>query len=360
MKTIVIVDDVEVNRAVLKEVFKHEYAIVEACDGEEALQMIRKYQDSLVMVLLDIIMPKVNGIEVVKQMKEWNMLEQIPVILITEDGSWKMRDIGYTLGVSDIIGKPIEASVTKKRVQNIISLFQHKNEQERLIKKQTEELITKSRMLNEINNRIIDTLGTVVEFRSMESGLHVFRIKHFTKILLSYVQSMYPEYGITDEMANMITAASSLHDVGKISIPDSVLLKPGRLTNEEFELMKTHSMRGYDVIEAIKPIDGSAFFDCARDIAKYHHEKYDGRGYPEGLVGDEIPISAQIVSIADVYDALTHERCYKKAYLPEIALDMIYNGECGAFNPKLINCLKAASEEFTEFIEHSEHAGTDD
>ena len=350
MNTILIVDDVEVNRAVLKEVFKHEYAIVEAGDGEEALQMVQKYQDSLVIVLLDIIMPKVNGIEVVTKMKEWNMLDRIPVIMITEDGSWKMRDIGYTLGVSDIIGKPIEASVTKKRVKNIISLFQHKNEQERLIQKQTQELITQSRMLNEINNRIIDTLGTVVEFRSMESGVHVFRIKHYTKILLRYVQRMYPEYAITNEMAEMITAASSLHDVGKISIPDSVLLKPGRLTNDEFELMKTHSMKGFEVIEAIAPVDGSEFFDCARDIAKYHHEKYDGRGYPEGLVGDEIPISAQIVSVADVYDALTHERCYKKAYLPEIALDMIYNGECGVFNPKLIACLQAASDEFTQFV----------
>lgn len=164
----------------------------------------------------------------------------------------------------------------------------------------------------------------------------------------------YPEYGLTQETVDTITSASSLHDVGKISIPDSVLLKPGRLTDDEFDLMKTHSMRGSEVIMAIAPVEGSEFFDCANDIAKYHHERFDGRGYPCKLVGDDIPISAQIVSIADVYDALTHERCYKAAFAPDVAYQMIMNGECGTFNPKLLDCFTKARKEFEDFLAKEE------
>lgn len=349
-KKILIVDDVEVNRAVVKEIFKNEYSILEAEDGEEALSLIDKFKDDLAAILLDVVMPRLDGLGVIECLKSKGLMERIPVIMITEDSSWESRDKGYTMGVADIIRKPIDPSVTKKRIQNMISLYSHQNEMEKLVKEQTYKLMEQARMLNAINSRVIDTLGTVVEFRSMESGVHVFRIKFYTKILAEYVMKFYPEYGLTQEMVDTITLASSLHDVGKISIPDSVLLKPGRLDDEEFELMKTHSMRGSEVIMAIAPVEGSEFFDCANDIAKYHHERFDGRGYPCRLAGDEIPISAQIVSIADVYDALTHERCYKAAFSPEVAYQMIMDGECGVFNPKLLDCFTKAKKEFEVFL----------
>ncbi len=346
---LLIVDDMEVNRAVMRELFKDEYAILEAENGEEALQIIDRHKDELRAVLLDNIMPKMDGLAVVEVMKQQNLISRIPVIMITEDRSWSSRDKGYSLGVADYIRKPIEPSVTKKRVSNVIALYRHQNALESLVEEQTDKLVQQAKRLASINNRVIDTLGTVVEFRSMESGQHISRIKYYTQILLKYVMQNYPEYGITMDQAEIIKMASSLHDVGKIAIPDSVLLKPGRLTEEEFTLMKTHSEKGSQVIEAIKEQEDSEFFECAGDIARHHHEKYDGRGYPDGLEGDEISIAAQIVSIADVYDALTHERCYKAAYAPDVAHDMILKGECGAFNPKLMQCFEQARNEFEEY-----------
>lgn len=348
---LLIVDDMEVNRAVMRELFRDEYAILEAGDGEEALEIIFRYKDELRAVLLDNIMPKMDGLGVVEIMKEQNLISKIPVIMITEDRSWSSRDRGYSLGVADYIRKPIEPSVTKKRVSNMIELYRHQNALESIVEEQTHKLVLQAKRLADINNRVIDTLGTVVEFRSMESGQHISRIKYYTQILLKYVMMNFPEYEITPEQAETIKMASSLHDVGKISIPDQVLLKPGRLTEEEFELMKTHSIRGSEVINAIKEADDSEFFECAGMIARHHHEKYDGRGYPDRLSGDDIPIAAQIVSIADVYDALTHERCYKSAYAPDVAYDMILNGECGIFNPKLIQCFQQAREEFEAYTE---------
>lgn len=346
---LLIVDDMEVNRAVMRELFKDEYAILEAENGEEALQIIDRYKNELRAILLDNIMPKMDGLAVVEVMRQQNLISRIPVIMITEDRSWSSRDKGYSLGVADYIRKPIEPSVTKKRVSNVIALYRHQNALESLVEEQTDKLMQQAKRLASINNRVIDTLGTVVEFRSMESGQHISRIKYYTQILLKYVMQNYPEYGITTEQAETIKMASSLHDVGKIAIPDYVLLKPGRLTEEEFALMKTHSEKGCQVIEAIKEQEDSEFFECAGDIARHHHEKYDGQGYPDGLEGDDISIAAQIVSIADVYDALTHERCYKAAYAKDVAHDMIIKGECGVFNPKLMQCFEQARSEFEEY-----------
>lgn len=250
--TLLIVDDMEVNRAVMRELFRDEYAILEAENGEEALKIIQQYKNELSAILLDNIMPKMDGLAVVEEMKEQGLIARIPVIMITEDRSWSSRDRGYSLGVADYIRKPIEPSVTKKRVSNVIALYRHQNDLESLVEEQTDILVQQAKRLANINNRVIDTLGTVVEFRSLESGQHISRIKYYTQILLKYVMQNYPEYGITEEKAEMIKLASSLHDVGKIAIPDQVLLKPGRLTEEEFELMKTHSERGSQVIEAIK------------------------------------------------------------------------------------------------------------
>lgn len=219
---------------------------------------------------------------------------------------------------------------------------------EELVALQTSVLQKQAQELRRMNERIIETMSNVVEFRNLESGDHVRRVKDFTRILAGYAAKLYPEYHLNEEDVDVITAAAAMHDVGKIAISDAILLKPGRFTEEEFEVMKTHTVKGCEIIEMLGDVQESEYVRISYQICRYHHERYDGRGYPEGLKGEEIPIAAQIVSVADVYDALVSERCYKQAYTPAEAYDMIMRGECGQFSPKLLVCLEKAREEFEE------------
>lgn len=270
----------------------------------------------------------------------------VPVILITSDTSSESRKRGYDLGVSDIVSKPFEVPIVRRRVSNLVDLYHHKNNLEAMVEKQAEEIKEKNRELTEMNYHIIDTLGTIVEFRSMESGNHIYRVRSFTAILLTYVMKYYPEYGVDEDMADIISHASTMHDVGKITVPDSILLKPGKLTQEEFGLMKTHTTKGAEIIKEIFVTDNRVFKEFCYNIALSHHEKWDGKGYPHGLKGDEIPLAAQVVSIADVYDALVSDRVYKPAFSYDVAYQMILDGECGQFNPKLMDCFRMARKEF--------------
>ena len=356
--TILVADDMEVNRYILTELFSQKYRIIEATDGIEALNAVKRESDRLAVILLDIVMPKMNGIEAFKELNKLGYTKDIPVIFVTGQSSSEVERTGYSLGVADIIQKPFDVNIVYRRVRNIIDLYEHQNNLKHLVDIQMAQILEKDKKLREFNDQIIDTLSSVVEFRDSESGGHIQRIKGFTKILLKKVTQMYPGRGFTDEQIDMITKAAAMHDIGKIAIPDSILLKPGRLTNEEFEIMKTHTTKGCDILKHVSFIDNEEFYRYCYNICRYHHEKYDGRGYPDGLKGEEIPLEAQIVSIADIYDALVSVRVYKAAYTYDEAYNMILNGECGQFSDMMMNCFKAVKNDFEELAKaNSAHNG---
>ena len=232
----------------------------------------------------------------------------------------------------------------------MIELYYTKRHLEEMVELQTKVLRKQAEELRHMNDHIIDVMSNVVEFRNLESGDHVKRVKTFTNILAKYVAKAYPEYGLDENMINIITSAAALHDVGKIVISDGILLKPGKLTDEEFEVMKSHTTRGCEILEMLGEIQQGEYGRISYEICRHHHERYDGRGYPDHLKGEEIPIAAQIVSVADVYDALVHKRVYKAAFTPDVAYDMITNGKCGIFSPKLMECLTSAREEFAQIV----------
>jgi len=326
--TILIVDDVEINRTVLAEIFKDDYNILEADNGLQAIEMING-NFGISAVLLDLIMPGINGLEVLKEMNKNGQTESIPVFLITAAESQKALMSGFQLGAVDVIMKPFMPNFIKCRINNVIELYAHRNKLEHIVAKQVERL-------NSLNQSIVETLATVIEFRDCESGEHVKRIGRLTKILMTQVSEMYPEHHLPETEFNKIVTSSILHDVGKISIPDRILNKPGRLTEEEFEIMKQHTVKGCEILQNIPDIIDAGIYKYSYDICRHHHERWDGRGYPDGLSGDDISIWAQVVSVADVYDALTAERVYKKAFSHDKAVQMIHNGECGTFSPKLL------------------------
>lgn len=356
--TILIVDDVDINREILCEMF-HEYNTIQAENGKEAVEIIASNLDTISVVLLDIVMPVMNGVEVLEEMKRQKWIDSIPVLLITGEATTEIERKAYRLGTSDIIKKPFDAFIVKQRTKNVIELYYNKRHLEDMVALQTKVLRKQAEELQSINDRIIDVMSSVVEFRNMESGDHVKRVKTFTNILAKYVAKEYPEYHLDSYAINMITSAAALHDVGKIVIPDAILLKPGRLTKEEFDIMKSHTTRGCEVINMLADIQQGEYGKLSYEICRHHHERYDGRGYPDGLQGEDIPISAQIVSVADVYDALVHERCYKAAFTPDEAFRMITNGECGTFSPKLMNCLALAKEEYEAVVNGDHDEGAD-
>lgn len=327
-KTILIVDDIEINRDILTEIFKEDYRILEAGDGEQALEIINGNVD-ISAVLLDLVMPKMNGLDVLRRMNRSGKLKSIPVFLITAENSQEMLLEGYNLGAVDVIAKPFLARFLKRRINNIIELYGQRNELEQVVSEQLERI-------SDLNQSMVETLATLIEFRDCESGEHVRRICSLTRILMTEVSHMYPEYYLPKTEIDKIVTSSVLHDVGKISIPDRILNKPGRLTSEEFETMKQHTVKGCEILKTIPNIMDKGIYDYSYDICRHHHERWDGRGYPDGLKGDDISIWAQVVSVADVYDALTSDRVYKKAYSHDTAVKMIHNGECGAFNPKVL------------------------
>lgn len=347
---ILIVDDEEVNRAILKQIFQGEYEILEAVNGQEAIAQIENNQD-IVLILLDIVMPVLNGFEVLNYMQEHDLLEKVPVILITGETILDTDDQAYAYGVADVIHKPYYPHIVKRRSKNIIELYQNKHHMQERLEEQAEAIRAQEKKIREGNEFMIDALSSVVEFRSLETGEHIRRIKYFTRIMLKYLAKYFPKYGLTSIQIDEIARAAALHDIGKIGIPDAILLKPGRLTAEEFEIMKTHTTIGCDILERFRENQTGEFYRYCYEICRYHHERWDGNGYPDHLVGDEIPISAHIVAIADVYDALVSTRVYKSAYANNIAYDMIMNGECGQFSPDVLECFALAKEDFFNIVE---------
>lgn len=333
--TILIVDDIEINRTILAEIFKDEYNILEASNGVQALEIING--NTISALLLDLIMPEMNGLGVLEELNKNGKIKKIPVFLITAANSTETLLEGYNLGAIDVIAKPFMPHFLKCRVNNVIELYRHRNELEDIVAEQVERL-------SNLNQSMVETLATIIEFRDCESGEHVKRICGLTKILMKQVSSMYPEYYLPKEEIDKIVTSSILHDVGKISIPDRILNKPGRLTKEEFEVMKQHTVLGCEILQKIPNIIDKGIYDYSYDICRHHHERFDGRGYPDGLKGDDISIWSQVVSVVDVYDALTAKRVYKKAFSHETAVNMIFNGECGVFNPKVLKAFDASMD----------------
>ncbi len=329
---LLVVDDSEMNREILKEILGKEYRILEACDGNEALEMLEQYGTEISLVLLDIIMPKMDGFEVLAYMNRDKWIEDIPVIMISSEGSESYIRRAYELGASDYISRPFDAKVVYQRVINMIKLYA---KQRRLIHLVTDQIYEKEK-----NNRMMTgILSQIVEFRNGESGLHVLHINILTQLLLEKLMRKSENYNLSWSQQYMIATASALHDIGKIGIDEKILNKPGKLTKEEFEVMKQHTIIGAQMLDSLEMYHDEEMIKYAYEICRWHHERYDGKGYPDGLKGEEIPISAQVVSLADVYDALVSDRVYKKAYSHEKAMEMILNGECGVFNPILLECL---------------------
>lgn len=349
---ILIVDDEEVNRVILGEIFRDDYDIIEAPNGQEAIERLKE-NDNIVLICLDVVMPIMDGFGVLDYMKENDLLNKIPVILITGESVASSEGRAYSYGVADVMHKPFYPHIVMRRSNNIIELYQNKLNMEQKLKEQEEKILAQESRSKKNNEFMIDALSAVVEFRSLETGDHIKRIKYFTRILLKYMAKYFPKYGLTPEKIDQIARAAALHDIGKIGISDAILLKPGRLTEEEFETMKEHTTIGCEILKNFRQSDDGddEFFQYCYDICRHHHERWDGKGYPDQLVEDEIPLCAQVVAIADVYDALVSNRVYKGAYANNVAYDMIMSGECGQFAPDVLECFELAKEDFFNIVE---------
>ena len=338
---ILLVDDSAINRMMLAEILGDSYHILEAENGRECLETLQAEAGNIALVLLDINMPVMDGFEVLKAMNANHIIEDTPVIMISSDDSDDAIRRSYELGASDYVNRPFDARIVYRRVTNTIKLYA---KQRRLVQMVSDQI----RARENNTDMLVGVLSHIVEFRNGESGAHVRHIRTITEMLLHRLLENSNKYSISAEQQDVIPLASALHDIGKIGIDEKILNKPGKLTPEEFEVMKTHSMLGAEMLHDLDNFGEQPLLQTAYEIARWHHERWDGRGYPDGLKGDEIPISAQLVSLADVYDALTSERCYKKAFSHEKAVQMILNGECGAFNPLLLQCLTDVQTDLKE------------
>ena len=342
---ILIADDSEMNRELLAAILEEEYEIIQVNDGVQAVDCLQRHAEEISLLLLDIVMPHMDGFEVLSYMNKEHWIDSIPVVIISSENSPIYIKRGYDLGATDFIGKPFDANMVLRRSANAILLGAKQRRMTSIVSNQIYEREKSSKLM-------INILSHIVEFRNGESGLHVLHIQTITEMLLrQLVQKENNRYALSKEQIRMITTASALHDIGKISIPDEILNKPGRLTDEEFQIMKTHSELGAAIIKDMDFPQDHPLVHTAWEISRWHHERWDGKGYPDGLKGEEIPISAQVVSIVDVYDALTSERCYKKAFDHDTAIQMILDGQCGQFNPILLMCLKELSLQLSKMID---------
>lgn len=346
-QNILIVDDSEMNRAILSEILGSDYNILEAANGEECLAMLEQYDTGIALILLDIVMPVMDGFEVLAAMNRNHWIEDIPVIMISSEDSDPVVRHAYEMGVSDYVSRPFDASIVYRRVFNTIKLYAKQRRLISLVTSQTREKEKNTQMM-------VSILSEVVEFRNGESGLHVQHIGTLTQRLLERLTQKTDKYDLPPEKQELIVLASALHDIGKIAIDDKILNKPGRLTQEEFNIMKTHTVIGANMLDKLGIYRNEALVRTAYEICRWHHERWDGRGYPDGLSGDRIPISAQVVSMADVYDALVSKRVYKAAYAPDTAVQMILHGDCGTFNPLLLECLVEIQDVLKEDVTEAE------
>lgn len=341
MRKILIVDDVEINRMVLGHMFDKLEAIY-AENGQEALDILAEHHEEIEVILLDLVMPVMDGQTFLIERQNYPEYLRIPVVIITgEDRTKELEKAAFNYDIADFIRKPFERNIVDKRVGNLIKLREYERSLEDKIAKQNEELLA-------INASLIESISNIVESRNMESGMHVKRVKTFVSIICNYLMEKHPELALTKQQAEMYVVTSAMHDIGKIVIGDAILTKPGKLTDDEFAYMKKHTVFGGQIIQESVEFRDSEYLRCAYDVAMYHHERWDGKGYPLKLSGEEIPLAAQITGVADVFDALVSERCYKPAYDYETAFKMILNNECGVFSPLMMEAFSACKDQFFE------------
>ena len=331
-EAILIVDDSAMNRMLLSDILADTYNIIEAEDGEQAIAILQQHASEISIVVLDMVMPKVDGFGVLEAMNENRWIQFLPVVSISTESSPEFVERAYSLGVTDFINRPFDELIVIRRVSNTIKLYA---KQRKLTNMVANEIFEKERN----GSLMITILSHIVEFRNGESGMHVLHINRLTEKILECLVQKTDRYHLSYSDRYLITTASALHDIGKIGIDDKILNKPGKLTKDEFEIIKTHTLIGARMLEDMEVYKDEPLIKMAYQICRWHHERYDGKGYPDGLKGDDIPISAQVVALADVYDALVSDRVYKKAYSHEKAMEMILAGECGTFNPLLLECL---------------------
>ena len=343
---ILIADDTEMNREMLSIVLGDHYKIVQASEGQEVIGLIDKLKDELLAVLLALDMSGVDGLDVLGHIKETGLLEKAPVIIISSESTYETEREYLEKGVSDFIRKPFDNVIVKSRVDNLVDLFTYRNNLEEKVQIQTQNLQRQNKLLElqaekikKSNEMIIDVLGTVVEYRNLERGPHIKRVKGFTNILATKVAEKYHEYGLTPQKIEVIVAASALHDIGKIAIKDSILLKPGKLTRDEFEYMQSHTIKGCDILEQIDEAWDKEYAKASWDICRYHHERYDGKGYPEGKKGEEIPLIARMICVADSFDAMNSNRVYRKKLTREDIIEEIEKNKGTQFDPEIADIL---------------------
>ena len=352
-ETLLIVDDDAINRAILEQIFSPDYHIQEAENGRDGLQAILSGPERFCAVLLDVVMPEMDGLEVLRRLSQAGLPGRLPIFLITAEANDRVLHEAYGLGVMDVISKPVVPYMVQRRVQSVIELYQARRSLSCKVESQQARLLRQAQEIIRLNQGMVEALATAIEFRSEESGAHVQRIHDITRHLLSRTEL---GQGLSPGEIEEIALASILHDVGKIAVPDAILNKPGRLTPEEFAVMKTHTVQGARLLGQIPQLRRYGAYRYAVDIARHHHERWDGRGYPDGLKGDEISVWAQVVSLADVYDALSCKRVYKDAFPRERVLEMIQEGECGVFSPRLLACFFSVEEELSRLYRKEEQA----
>lgn len=342
---LLIADDSDFNRALLSEQLEGKFDIVEAANGEECMAVLENYRTQISLVLLDVIMPVMNGFSVLKEMGEKHLLEDIPVIMISADDSDASIRRALEMGATDYISRPFDATAVGQRILNTVKLYAKQRRILTMLTEQTREKESNSRIM-------IDITSNVIGYINGESSNHIQHMKKLTAMLLERLVLKTDQYGLAWQDCELIATAAMLHDVGKVGIDPAILNKPGRLTPEEYQRMKAHTLIGESILTRgdLATLQDEPLLQRAIQICRWHHERFDGKGYPDGLVGDDIPIAAQVVGIADVYDALVSHRCYKSVSTPEQALQMIQNGECGSFNPILVECLSDILEKSTRDI----------
>ena len=344
-KTILIVDDTEFNRELLTEILNDEYNILEAENGVEAVKIMENRHEDISIVLLDIVMPEMDGFAFLEYMNLRGWIQSIPVIMISSENTKDFVDRAYAGNVTDFISRPFDVSIVRHRTANTIALYA----KQRRLQDMGDEQVKKREKDNQL---MISILSHLVEFRNGESRLHVVNIGIITELLLRRI-NLRMDGVFTEEDIARIRMASALHDAGKLAISSEILNKPGRFTQEEFEIMKSHSAIGSEMIKGLMSTYDDPLLETAYEICRWHHERYDGRGYPDGLVGNQIPIAAQAVSVADVYDALTSERCYKKAFSHDEAMEMILGGKCGTFSELMMCCLQEIEDELQHLLQRA-------
>ena len=337
-KKLLIADDSEVNRAILANMLDRDFTIIEASNGREVLSTLQAYHGEISALLLDIVMPEMDGFEVLEEMKRHHWLDEIPVIMISAETGSAYIDRAFELGASDYISRPFATGIIRRRTINTILLHTKKQ--------QLMDVVSSRFYRREKNSSVmVSILDYAMEVHSGDGGAHMSGVSYLTGVLLRYLLEKTDRYALAPSDVDVICTASSLHDIGKLLVPEEILKKPGKLTPEEFDVVKHHPQLGVQIIEQLPVYQNERMVRYATEICRWHHERWNGEGYPDGLKGDQIPIAAQVVSLADAYDALTSKRSYKNAYSHETAMAMIHNGECGSFNPLLLQCLDDASEE---------------